>query len=69
MTGLLAIMLLGGFVALDATSFPQVMISRPLVAGALTGFVLGDPVAGALVGGLLEVFHLSVLPIGAARYP
>jgi mannose PTS system EIIC component len=65
----LLLLLLGGFVGLDATAFPQVMISRPLVAGTLAGMIFGQPAAGALVGGLLEVFHLSILPIGAARYP
>jgi mannose/fructose/N-acetylgalactosamine-specific phosphotransferase system component IIC len=63
------IALLGGVVGLDATSFPQVMISRPLVAGALAGLVFGVPVEGALVGAFLEIFHLAILPIGAAKYP
>jgi mannose/fructose/N-acetylgalactosamine-specific phosphotransferase system component IIC len=61
--------LLGGFVGLDSTSFPQVMISRPLVAGALTGLLLGRPAEGVLIGAILEIFDLAVLPIGAARYP
>jgi mannose/fructose/N-acetylgalactosamine-specific phosphotransferase system component IIC len=45
------------------------MISRPIVAGPLMGVVLGDPVAGMTVGAVLEVFHIGILPIGAARYP
>lgn len=61
--------LIGGLVGVDATSFPQVMISRPLVAGTLAGWALGDPAAGALLGALHELFGLSVLPVGAARYP
>lgn len=61
--------LLGGFVGLDSTSFPQVMISRPLVTGALTGLIFGRPVEGVLLGAILEVFDLTTLPIGAARYP
>jgi hypothetical protein len=56
-------------VGLDATSFPQVMLSRPLVAGTLVGVLFGDPASGALIGALLEVFQLPVLPMGAARYP
>lgn len=63
------IALLGGAIGLDATSFAQVMISRPLVAGALTGWLLGDPVAGTALGALHEFFELAVLPIGASRYP
>ena len=61
--------LVGGVVGLDATSFPQVMISRPLVAGTLTGWILGDAALGAALGALHEIFSLAVLPVGASRYP
>lgn len=61
--------LIGGVVGLDATSVPQVMISRPLVAGILGGLAAGRPGAGMVFGAILEAFHLAVLPIGAARYP
>lgn len=64
-----AVALVGGLVGLDSTSFPQVMISRPLVAGCLTGIAFGRPIEGTMVGAILEVFALVVLPIGAARYP
>ena len=69
MSGWVAVGLLGGVVGLDATSFPQVMISRPLVAGTLTGVLLGRPLEGAVIGFILEAFSLVILPIGAARYP
>ena len=65
----LATGLLGGFVGLDATSFPQIMVSRPLVAGVLTGVVFGRPAEGLALGFLVEAFALIILPIGAARYP
>ncbi|MCI0433497.1 MAG: PTS sugar transporter subunit IIC [Gemmatimonadetes bacterium] len=61
--------LAGGIVGLDATSLPQIMISRPIVAGALMGWLLGIPVEGAAIGAIYELFHLGILPIGAARYP
>jgi len=61
--------LVGGDVGLDATSFPQIMLSRPLVAGILGGLAAGRPGIGIVVGATLEAFHLAVLPIGAARYP
>jgi mannose/fructose/N-acetylgalactosamine-specific phosphotransferase system component IIC len=61
--------LAGGVVGLDATSFPQAMISRPLVAGAIAGWLAGIPAEGAMLGAVLEAFHLAILPIGAARYP
>ncbi len=65
----LLLALMGGLAALDGTSLGQLMLSRPLVAGALAGWAAGAPVQGALVGALLEAFHLGVLPVGAARYP
>ncbi len=65
----LAVALFGGFVGLDATSFPQVMISRPLVTGALTGALFGRPAEGLVLGFIVEAFALIILPVGAARYP
>lgn len=66
---LLLLGLLGGLLALDATSLGQFMLSRPLVAAGLAGMVMGNPHAGIVVGVLLEAIHLAVLPVGAARYP
>lgn len=63
------LLLLGGWVAVDGTAFGQFMISRPLVAATLAGWICGDPLAGVEIGVVLEAFHLSVLPVGAARYP
>jgi mannose/fructose/N-acetylgalactosamine-specific phosphotransferase system component IIC len=65
----LALGLLGGVVGLDATSFPQMMLSRPLVSATLTGLLFGRPAAGLMVGAILEVYALLILPFGAARYP
>jgi PTS system mannose-specific IIC component len=59
----------GVIVALDLVSVPQAMLSRPLVAGAVAGWIVGDMEAGLRVGVVLELFALDVLPIGAVRYP
>jgi mannose/fructose/N-acetylgalactosamine-specific phosphotransferase system component IIC len=61
--------LVGGLVGLDGTSFPQAMISRPLIAGTLTGLLFGRPLEGAFIGFMIEVFALLTLPVGAALYP
>jgi mannose/fructose/N-acetylgalactosamine-specific phosphotransferase system component IIC len=63
------LLLLGGFVAVDGTSYGQFMISRPLVAACLAGWIVGAPAQGAMIGIVLEALHLPVLPVGAAKYP
>lgn len=65
----LMLMGLGALLALDGTSVGQFMISRPMVAGILTGWLLGDPLLGLLVGGLMEVFIIPVFPVGGADFP
>lgn len=68
--GVLLLLLLWGIVTgLDLITVPQALLSRPLVAGAGAGLILGDPVAGLQVGVVLELFALDVLPVGASRYP
>jgi len=61
--------LLGGLLGLDTVSFPQAMLSRPLVAGTIAGALLGDPTRGLLLGATLELFAVDTLPFGASRYP
>ena len=59
----------GTVVGLDLVSVPQALISRPLVAGCVAGWIAGDVEAGLRAGVLFELFALDVLPIGAVRYP
>jgi mannose/fructose/N-acetylgalactosamine-specific phosphotransferase system component IIC len=66
---LLQLSVLGGLLALDATSVGQFMVSRPLVAGALTGWLLGEPQVGAAVGAILELYLLVSFPSGGSRFP
>lgn len=66
---LLPLAILGAVLGLDVVSFPQAMISRPLVAATAAALLLGDPVRGLLVGATLEMFALETLPFGASRYP
>lgn len=66
---LVLVSLLGGALALDGTSVGQFMVSRPLVAGALTGWLLGDPALGLVVGTILELYLLVSFPTGGARFP
>lgn len=75
---LLVLLLWGTVVGLDVVTFPQSMVSRPLVTGTVTGVLISLVVpapglnavfTGMLVGSVLELYALDVLPVGAARYP
>jgi mannose PTS system EIIC component len=65
--------LLAGTVAvgagLDRTAAGQFMVSRPIVAAPLVGWLLGAPLAGLQVGAMVELLWLGRLPIGAAIPP
>lgn len=63
-TGTLAVLL-----GLDRVAFLQCMVSRPLVAAPLTGWLLGIPLAGLEIGILLELLWLGRLPVGAVIPP
>jgi mannose/fructose/N-acetylgalactosamine-specific phosphotransferase system component IIC len=72
LTGLVSVIpiaLLAGVVGLDVVSFPQAMISRPIVGATLGGAFLGAPEAGLVCGTALECLALESLPVGASRYP
>lgn len=66
---LLPIALLGAFLGMDVVTFPQAMISRPIVAATVAGAFIGNPVAGLVMGAVLELLALEMLPFGASRYP
>ena len=64
-----ALLVWGTVVGLDLASMLQGLFNRPLVAGAVAGVILNDPMAGLRIGLALELFALDVLPVGASRYP
>lgn len=66
---LVPLSLLGGVLGLDVVSFPQAMISRPIVACTLGGAFAGDALAGVVCGAALECLAVESLPVGASRYP
>jgi mannose/fructose/N-acetylgalactosamine-specific phosphotransferase system component IIC len=69
----------GTIVGLDVVSVPQSMVSRPLIAGSITGLLISlihpdlylvpPLLTGMIVGATLELYALDVLPVGASRYP
>ncbi|MBD3348192.1 MAG: hypothetical protein GF400_03215, partial [Candidatus Eisenbacteria bacterium] len=60
---------LAGLLAIDATAALQIMVSQPLVAGALAGAACGDPGTGLVIGAVLQLIWLGALPVGAAAFP
>ena len=66
---LLPVALLGGVLGMDVVTFPQAMISRPIVAATVAGAFLGNAPAGLIMGAVLELLALEMLPFGASRYP
>ncbi len=63
------VVLAGAVVGFDTVSFPQAMLSRPIVAATLGGAIAGSAMLGLLCGAILECFALETLPVGASRYP
>src|SRR6185437_14554446 len=61
--------LLGALLGADVVSFPQAMLSRPIVAATLGGALSGNVAAGVLTGAVLEMVAMETLPVGASRYP
>ena len=59
----------GTLAGLDLVSLLQSLFSRPLVAGAGAGWLLGDVEGGLRIGMVLELFALDVVPVGSSRYP
>jgi len=62
---IVGIALVGGLIGLDQTAVGQFMISQPIVAGPLTGWMLGEPVTGFVIGTVLELFWVLDMPIGS----
>jgi len=61
---LFLVAIVGGLISLDRTAAGQFMISQPIVAGPLAGWVLGDTTAGLVIGAVLELIWVLDMPIG-----
>jgi len=57
--------LVGGLIGLDRTAAGQFMISQPIVAAPLAGWLLGDVTAGLIIGAMLELIWVLDMPIGS----
>jgi mannose/fructose/N-acetylgalactosamine-specific phosphotransferase system component IIC len=64
LAGIFGVALAGGVLGLDRTAAGQFMISQPIVAGPLAGWLLGDTAAGLVIGAVLELIWVLDMPIG-----
>jgi mannose/fructose/N-acetylgalactosamine-specific phosphotransferase system component IIC len=64
-----ALWLVATAAGLDLVSVLQTLLSRPLIAGPIAGWLLSDPETGLRVGAVLELFALDVVPVGSSKYP
>lgn len=55
---------MGGLIGLDRTAAGQFMISQPIVAAPLMGWLLGDLTAGLVIGAVLELIWVLDMPVG-----
>jgi mannose PTS system EIIC component len=60
---------LGVWTALDQSACLQILVSQPLVASWLGGWMVGDPGAGLALGVLLQGVWSRALPMGASPLP
>lgn len=66
---ILPLLLMGFVVGMDTTAAFQIMVSQPLIACTFLGWMVGDPVTGALVGIVTQLLWMGKLPVGAAWFP
>jgi PTS system mannose-specific IIC component len=66
---LVSISLFGALLMLDTKALFQVLISQPLVACTLIGWLTNDIALGLHIGFLMQLLWLSNLPVGAALVP
>ena len=63
---ILGISLIGGLINLDDVPVFQMMISQPIAAAPLIGWIWGDLQFGLVIGAFLELLMINQLPIGAS---
>ncbi len=59
----------GAILMMDTTATFQILVSQPIVACTIIGFLAGDPAMGLHIGLLLQLLWLSDLPVGATLLP
>jgi mannose/fructose/N-acetylgalactosamine-specific phosphotransferase system component IIC len=55
---------LGALLELDEYFVGMTLVSQPVIAGGLAGFICGDPATGIMIGGIVQLIWLMP-PVGA----
>ncbi len=53
-----------GIISIDITGFGPWMLSQPLVAGPLFGWLMGQVKVGVVIGGITQLLWMDVTPVG-----
>ena len=64
----LAVLALAGFVSMDTTAGPQLLISEPIVSCSVAGWLFGDVTTGVALGLLFQTLWIGYLPLGTVRF-
>jgi len=63
----MAILAIGGLIAVDTTGGPQILFSEPLVSCTILGMLMGDIHTGMVFGIFFQLMRLGYRPLGAAQ--
>ena len=67
--GLIPICILGALISLDTVAVFQILISQPIIACTLIGWLSNDPMTGIHIGLMMQLIWISTLPVGAVTFP
>lgn len=68
MTHLLPSLIIG-IIALDTTIAFQILLSQPIFACPIIGWLLGNPQLGFEIGVIMQLLWLHILPVGSTVFP
>jgi len=61
--------MIGALISLDTVAVFQILISQPIVACTLIGWLSNDPMTGIYIGLMMQLIWISTLPVGAVTFP
>lgn len=67
--GLIPLCMIGALISLDTVAVFQILISQPIVACTLIGWLSNDPMTGIYIGLMMQLIWISTLPVGAVTFP